>query len=370
MKKQPAKPDMAPFIVGTGLLALDVVVSKLLPEATRLWAGGTFGNVLVILRYLGWRAAPIARLRDGTAATKLTADLRRWDVSTQFITMDNTGSTPVIVQRIGRTPGGEPFHSFSWRCPNCGARLPNYKPVLASDAEALTSRVDSPSVFFFDRLSRGALVLARACAEKGAAVVFEPSSVGNPALFREAWEVAHVIKYSHERLQELPTDLEGKNGPRLQVETLGHEGLRFRTRLRESKTRPWQHLPPIPAKRVRDTAGAGDWCTAGIISRLCPGGAAEFDVADDASVRESVRYGQALATWTCGFEGARGGMYEVDKTQFNTEIAALLGSSSKNSNGEGSQNPSGQECLTCICPACERPRKRLRQVRIGVTTRR
>ena len=59
-------------------------------------------------------------------------------------------------------------------------------------------------MFFFDRVSPGALHLARACAERGAIVFFEPSGVGNATLFRQAWEVAHVVKYSHERLSELP----------------------------------------------------------------------------------------------------------------------------------------------------------------------
>ncbi len=356
MKKQPANTDEAPLAVGTGLLALDAVVSEDRPGTPRYWAGGTCGNVLVVLRFLGWRAAPIARLREGDAATRLKADLDRWGVSTDFITLDDDGSTPVIVQRIGRTPGGEPFHTFSWRCPNCGARLPGYKPVLAAEGEALAGRLNSPRVFVFDRLSRGAIVLARAAAESGAAVVFEPSSVGNPALFREAWELADVVKYSHERLHELPADLERRDGPRLQIETLGRDGLRYRTRLPGCKT-AWQRLESIPAARVRDTAGAGDWCTAGVVHRLFPAGASALDAATDSSVRDAIRYGQALAAWTCGFEGARGGMYEVEKPQFEREVAALLGASSGGKDGGAGTQSAGQEGVECLCPACERPKR-------------
>lgn len=357
MKKQPANGDQAPLAVGTGLVALDAVVSADLPGTPRYWAGGTCGNVLIVLRYLGWRAAPIARLRDGDAAMRLTTDLRQWGVSTQFVTLDEDGSTPVIVQHIRRTTGGEPIHSFSWRCPNCGSRLPGYKPVLASEAEALTGRLNSPRVFFFDRLSRGAIVLARASAASGAAVVFEPSSVGNPALFREAWEVADVVKYSHERLHELPADLEGRDGPQLQIETLGSDGLRYRTRLPGCKTRGWQRSASIPATRLRDTAGAGDWCTAGIVHRLFPPGASALNSATDSSVRDAIRYGQALAAWTCGFEGARGGMYEVERLQFEREVAALLGASSGGKDGGSGRQPAGQEGVECLCPACEQPKR-------------
>ena len=80
-------------------------------------------------------------------------------MSQEFVTLGEDGSSPVIVQRIGRTKSGEPYHSFSWRCPNCGTRLPGYKPVLASAAQQLIDQIRSPRVFFFDRVSRGAILL-------------------------------------------------------------------------------------------------------------------------------------------------------------------------------------------------------------------
>ena len=181
-----------------------------------------------------------------------------------------------------------------------------------------------PRVFFFDRVSRGALVLAKASAERGAAVVFEPSAVGNPALFRKAWEIAHVVKYSHERLHELPPAVESANGERLQIETLGQEGLRYRTGLPGCTSKSWQRLGALPAEEVRDTAGAGDWCTAGIIHKLAQAGGANLRRVDDADLREAIRYGQALAAWTCSFEGARGGMYSVSQEAFQRQVELIL----------------------------------------------
>jgi sugar/nucleoside kinase (ribokinase family) len=355
MRKPSASTDARPFAVGTGLVALDIVVSEDRLEAPSHWAGGTCGNVLALLCYLGWRAAPVARLRDGEAATQLLTDLRQWGVDTEFVSLDDDGSTPVIVQWIRRTPSGEPYHTFSWRCPRCGARLPGYKPVLATDAEGLGGRLDSPRVFFFDRLSRGALTLARLCAELGAAVVFEPTSVGNPVLFREAWELADVVKYSHERLHDLPAEMEARTGPRLQIETLGRDGLRYRLRVPGSQTCEWQSLDAIPAARLRDTAGAGDWCTAGLIHKLFPEGAIALETADDSAIRDALRYGQALATWTCGFDGPRGGIYQTEKPQFERDIAALLGENPCGKTESSSRQTSVLHGLAWLCPSCEKP---------------
>ena len=344
--------DSAPLVAGTGFLALDVVLSEDRPDEQRCWAGGTCGNVLIALRYLGWQSAPIARLRDGAAANVLLADLERWGVATSHITFSEDGSTPIIVERIGRKSGGEAFHTFSWRCPHCGTRLPGYKPVLMNKAEELTERLGAPQVFFLDRLSRGAIILAQAAADRGAAVVFEPSSIGNPLLFREAWELADIVKYSHERLSELPADLEGGEGPRVQIETLGGEGLRYRTRLPGSRTKVWRKLEAFPAARIRDTAGAGDWCTAGIVHKLFPVGISALDSATDDSVRDAIRYGQALGAWTCGFEGARGGMYEIDKEQFDEQISALLGTHS-DGKSDISHKVVEKNTMASFCPCCK-----------------
>lgn len=369
MKTQ-KQPPVAALAVGTGLVALDVVITEGGTTPPRHWAGGTCGNVLLALRYLGWHSAPVARLQSGDAAGRVLEDLQHWGVSTEHVSVEHDGSTPIIVQKIGRTLGGEPYHTFSWRCPNCGTRLPAYKPVLASAAHEIANRLASPAVFFFDRLSRGALLLAKAAAERGAAVVFEPSSVGNLALFREAWQLAHIVKYSHERLNELPGDLEAINGPRLQVETLGREGLRYRSRLPGCKKRAWQRLEALPADEVKDTAGAGDWCTAGITHKLLGSGAAGLNQTNDTFLRDSVRYGQALSAWNCGFEGARGGMYAVDKTTFERHVERILGGGTSGVADSLPTRASDPDPPGCLCPSCEVTEVPSRTKRNALRTRR
>lgn len=43
-----------------------------------------------------------------------------------------------------------------------------------------------------------------------------------------------------------------------------------------------------------------------------------------AQLQDALRFGQALAAWNCGFEGARGGMYNVDKKQFESGVRQIM----------------------------------------------
>jgi fructokinase len=347
---------LKPGAIGTGLLALDVVVNVDSGEQPRSYAGGTCGNVLTILRYLGWHAAPISRLARGPAAERLLADLASWQVATEFVSVDDGGSTPVIIERIARRPGGEPYHTFSWRCPGCGARLPGYRPVLATTAQALAGKLPPSQVFFFDRVSRGTLHLARAGAGWGAVVVFEPSAVGDPDLFREAWALSHVVKYSHERLRDI-ADLEfmrsDREGVLLEVETLGPEGLRFRSRIPRARTGGWRRLAAFTPEVFRDAAGSGDWCTAGILHRLARGGLRGLQSVSNDRLQDALRYGQALAAWNCGFEGARGGMYQVNRVTFERQVGKIR------KGGEAVPARSGEEAAAAanligrFCPSCK-----------------
>jgi len=135
-------------------------------------------------------------------------------------------------------------------------------------------------------------------------------------------QIAHVVKYSHERLNEME-DLGAPPGPLLTIETHGSAGLRFLSRLGRSSAR-WQVSESLPASKVVDTAGCGDWCTAGIIAMLGRHGIDEFLKTSPDHLREALRFGQALAAWNCGFEGARGGMYRIDKSHFFESIERLL----------------------------------------------
>jgi sugar/nucleoside kinase (ribokinase family) len=324
MRKNRTRDVETPLAMGTGLIALDVIVTADEASPPKLCTGGTCGNVLLALRFLGFDAAPVCRLQDDAAGSLILKELRGLGVSTAYVSAAEDGSTPVIVQTIRTPPGGIPIHTFSWRCPNCGARFPGYKPVLASEAESIAAAMPVPTVFFFDRVSRGAIMLASRAAELGAVVVFEPSGVGDLSLFREAWSVAHVVKYSHERLAELPDGFEFSESQVLQIETLGSDGLRYRARFGKRTATPWRMSAALKAPIVKDTAGAGDWCTAGLLHMLGRSGAEGFRRATPDEMERGVRFGQALAAWNCGYVGARGGMCHTTLQECLDQVRRIL----------------------------------------------
>lgn len=353
--------QLRPTAVGTGLVALDVVLNDIEDDEPKHLAGGTCGNVLTVLSFLGWVARPIARLKDDLPAERICEDLQRCGVDTSLVTATHDGSTPIIIERIRETNDGQRYHSYSFRCPCCGSYLPGYKSIRGRDANSLMQDLDGYQVFFFDRVSRGTLNLAAHSLERGALVVFEPSGVGDPRLFREAWELAHVVKYSNDRLREI-ADLNLKSSVRnrllLEIETLGASGLRYRSHLDgESRTR-WNTLEAIPCPSFKDAAGSGDWCTAGVLHKLARGGLTGFRRVNPGRLKDALRYGQALAAWNCSYGSARGGMYEASRPQFDRQIRALL--SGKTIRIAVDKADPLAENLAELCPNCRefQPKKR------------
>lgn len=300
-------PERAPKILGTGLVALDLVVSADPDSPVRSWAGGTCGNVLSILAWLGWDAYPIARLNDDAAAARIKADFERWGVHLDLADCGPVANTPIIVQQVKASSGGGSTHRFSWSCLRCGGWLPSFKPITRAVVDRVIPYVPETSVYFFDRVSRGALDLAAQASEGGAVVMFEPSGRGDEKLFKEALGLAHIVKYADQRMADLAgNDVSGNL--RLEIQTLGSEGLRFR--LPHNRDNPgWRTLNAAPAPEVRDSCGSGDWCTAGVLSKLARRGISALDDASITSVTTALKFGQELAAWNCAFEGARGGMY-------------------------------------------------------------
>jgi fructokinase len=338
-----------------GLVALDIVFTADDDTPPRSYAGGTCGNVLTILSYLGWSSIPVSRLRNDKASKRLLEDLHQWGVSTKFVSQTPDGSTPVIVQRIKRSSNGVPRHSFSWRCPSCGAYLPGYKPVLAAQIEAAALSVPKGEVFFFDRVSRATLLMAAISRKRGAVVCFEPASVGDPALFKEAWAVSHVVKYSHERLSEMAELGLGHakyGNVLLEIETIGAEGLRYRSWLPAAATKSWVSVEPFSVPDVKDTSGAGDWFTAGVLNSLARKGAAGLAKSTRIQLRTAVENGQALAAWNCRFEGARRGMYEVSRSELESAVKQILGRSAGAVVEASESSGKAHEDVAELCHSC------------------
>lgn len=328
----------APRIYGTGLIALDLVVSANASRPVQAWAGGTCGNVLAILSFLGWDSYPIARMNYAPAAHRIELDLKRWGVSTELLHCTPMTEAPVIVQQNRIRPDGTPTHKFTWACPRCGNWLPGFRPITRAAVASIEESMNEPAVFFLDRVFPAALALAKVASAKGALIVFEPSGRSEPRLFAEALKVSHVVKYSEQRLSGIDDTMIRESSALLEIQTLGDSGLRFRTRATQ-KWHEWRKINAIRTERVVDTSGAGDWCTAGLLSQVASGGIEEFQRFNVKELRDGLRYGQTLAAWNCGFEGARGGMYESEAEHPKAPNAAPMTRTNVDSARE-------------VCPAC------------------
>ena len=336
-------------VVGTGLVALDLVIGSEVDQPIGCWAGGTCGNVLAILAYLGWDAYPVSRIKGDAAAQRICADLSRWGVHLDWVGCSPTTNTPIIVEEIRRRGNGQVAHRFSWLCPSCGGWLPAYRPITGDVVEQVKKGLEGTSVFFIDRPSRAALTLAKEAAARGAAIVFEPSGRAAGNLVREALGIAHVVKYAESRRGRSSGVVSEESGAWVEIQTMGERGLMYRHRFGEQWSE-WCHLPAVHAPRLADTCGAGDWCTAGLIARSAAGGKEGLRRGGAAQIRDALRYGQVLAAWNCSFEGARGGMYAVTRRVFEEHISALQSGRSQNMD----QVPmNGVADNVASCPACE-----------------
>lgn len=329
-------------------MALDIVIPDKYPDPPGVWAGGTCGNVLTILAFLGWASRPISRLNTDSSAEWIRQDLQAFGVDTSYVELEPTGSTPVIVERLSEDGNGFPQHTYELTCPNCNTWLPRYKPVLASRVDEIKKDLPLPSVFFFDRASRGAIMLAEHCKDHGALVIFEPSGRGDRKLFREAVGVADIVKYADNRLSDLDEIFSETELP-LAIETKGSKGVRYR---RTAET-DWENIPAYPIEGVRDTAGAGDWCTAGLIYQLMASGEDIPNLlSDHYLIEEALRFGQSLAAINCLFVGARGAMYWLDRESVLCLSMDLLSGIEPEDAFRSAPPVSTSAHRTEVCPAC------------------
>lgn len=339
--------------VGTGFIVLDVIRNSVGTNATeKRFAGGSCGNVLTILAYFGWDANAVGRIGDDHVGRELVADLSRWHVNTKLLQVEAGRGTPIIVQENYLDARGRPRHRFSRACPVCGATLPAYRPLLASEAATIAAKLPSHSVFYFDRVAPGTLELAQKSRATGALVVFEPSGIKDERLFAECLKAAHVVKYANDRIEGVH-DVVAKAKVPVEIETLGAKGLRLRVRA-NGRAGAWKDLPAFSAPELRDAAGAGDWTTAGLIHGLMSKRASANEaVADVDAVVLATQQGQALAALNCGFEGARGLMYVADAESVLELAAAIVNGKKEPSVAEVQSrkrvngHTNDKACLTC-----------------------
>lgn len=275
--------DSTRRIVTSGFTTVDVIANGSVTASP----GGTATNVASILARLGWESDVVGTVGDDPAGEFLIGALDLEGVGTGHLRRFDDWMTPIVVQERHQ-------HDHIWRfaCPVCGARFAKHRPSEAAYADLIVDEIQAPNVFFFDRVSLFTLRLASIWKDAGSTVFFEPATLGRPALFERAIELADVIKYSSERAPAFENRLE-----RLEttlVETLGGEGAKVRL----ADGNRWL---PVPGQRVEhlvDSAGAGDWTTAGIIDTL-------FASVGNSDWYAALTVGQRLGARSCGWEGVR-----------------------------------------------------------------
>lgn len=301
-------------ILGTGLIALDKIQSE---ESSLEFAGGSCGNVLTILSYLGWNSIPLGRLKNNRTSEKIILDFQKWNVNTTQIELVESGSSPIIVQENYLKKDGTIAHRFTFLDEDQKTRFPVYKPLLKSRVGNIIDNTPLPEVFYFDRISPGIVELAKFYHENGVLVYFEPSSTGDKKLFSKALRHIHILKYSFDRLKpeviEHPVD-----NSFIEIVTQGNLGLQFRKGLNEN----WKKLKPlsIESGKMVDASGAGDWLTAGFIHKLFQD-KGDLVKPSITNISNALQFGQALSSMNCYFTGARGIMYELEsmKTYFGSK---------------------------------------------------
>jgi len=338
-----------PICIGAGLVTLDVVINGRRTDSPRAWAGGSCGNVLTILSYLGWKTIPLARTGNDEARKRLLKDMRKYKVDTSFVLRDNAIATPIIVERITKRNGIR-RHRFEWRCPDCGVWLPRFRPLTIQQTEKMAAKLPKPQVFYFDRIAPSIIRLANRFKQMGALIVFEPSGIGDPRHFKECLLIADIVKYSNERLGHAHEFLCDELIP-LELETLGSDGLRICDR-RHKKKANWVLVDAYSVGEVKDTAGAGDWCTAGIIHLLGSMGRKTFEKANNKDIKQAIAFGQALAALKCKYECPRGVMYEVTKDNFIKMVEQILVEKSVQESTCTEQKTAKNISLELICPDC------------------
>lgn len=310
--------------IGTGLVALDVVISNDMQIPAHFLAGGSCGNVLTILSYFGWQSYPIARLSDNGASSLLLEDLKQWLVNSDFMTFTADGSTPIIIHRILKDKQGLSKHRFEFKNPEDGKYLPSYKPCLSKSVKDIVTNSPTPQVFYFDRINRASIDLAKEYKAKGTVIFFEPSSIKDEKGFKECLEVSDIIKFSEDRIPNYnETFLKGQ--ALLEIQTMGDKGLRYR-RKNDIK---WTELKGFHIDNVIDTAGAGDWCTAGIISTIFSMSTKNpEELLTDEILTKAFKFGQVLSALNCTYEGARGLMYSIKYKELRLKVENILSANS------------------------------------------
>lgn len=331
-----------PICIGAGLIALDVIYAT--DKKPIFLAGGSCGNVLTILSYLGWKSLPIARLGNDVEGKRIVEDMKRWSVKTKFIDHDSNINSPRIIERISQ--GKKPTHKFHLKC-NHGNWLPRRRSYLLKNLETIQNKIPQSNIFYFDRASPSTLELAKSLKKKNSIIFFEPPKFSYNDNFMKCLQIADVVKHSYAHAEAAE---QSQIKIPLEIQTMGSNGLQYRAKILKQYT--WKKMNSFTVSNLVDTAGSGDWLSAGVIHILFQK-QSKFTTKQK-NLEFALRFGQVLASLNCSFVGARGIMYNMPKST----LFSLVGKTLQNQEKSLSINLSpknlkptilAQKCQVCLC---------------------
>lgn len=296
-----------PRILTAGYLTLDLITRDITCRDFWHSVGGTCGNVSVFASALGANVSLLGRTGIDYRGQILLKKVAAAGLDPSAVEQVPSLNTPGIVEIIRRTRDGG--HRFTHKCPLCGVRLPKGAVISKRRAEVEAKRMSEFQAYFFDRATDATLFLARAARDAGLVVMFEPPSFPRTRRALYATELSDIVKISHSPSKPPLNWTLVQGGPaRLVIETLGAGGVRFAHRSKLAWSR-WKEIPSLSPVNIRDTAGAGDWLTAGLLTRLLP--QANSHTIDPHMVVASIEYGQRLSAISISFDGPGGALQEL-----------------------------------------------------------
>lgn len=286
--------------LGAGTFPLDNLQEKNGKDVKTIYqhVGGTCGNVMSILAWMGWHTLPAARLDDSEAGLLIKADLESYGCDTRLVSNTPDGGTTIldIIHKTDRD--GKPKTAYMAHSPR-GGRFVNHRFWTMKQAQELFDSLEEmPDVFFFDRCAPGNILLAQLFHERGVLVYYEPNEPVDRNFLR-AVAASDIVKFSNEKHPDV-SFTEGFTD-KLFIQTLNEKGLRFKLR-----AEGWMTIPPEHNPHAVDGEGAGDWTTSTFINELGHHHMLTFDRIHQPNVTHCLEEAQRVASMSVSYLGAKG----------------------------------------------------------------
>ena len=286
--------------LGAGTFPLDNLHEKNGKDVKTIYqhVGGTCGNVMSILAWMGWHTLPAARLDDSEAGLLIKADLESYGCDTRLVSNTPDGGTTIldIIHKTGRD--GKPKTAYMAHSPR-GGRFVNHRFWTLKQAQALFDSLEEmPDVFFFDRCAPGNILLAQLFHERGVLVYYEPNEPVDRNFLR-AVAASDIVKFSNEKHPDVSFTEDFTD--KLFIQTLNEKGLRFKLR-----AEGWITIPPEHNPHAVDEEGAGDWTTSTFINELGHHHMLTFDRIHLPNTWHCLQEAQRVASESVSYIGAKG----------------------------------------------------------------